>query len=126
MVEINVLFSTNYCEKTDLTIEEDAIVEFTRNAYADGTYRAVVSFECMPRVVDPDIMRIIIDLKDIGECMVAWGVICKAIISFAKKVKGYVKHITIEGTEHSEEIIEVSDETTPEELEEKIKNVIEK
>ena len=95
MVEINVLFSTNYCEKTDLTIEEDAIVEFTRNAYADGTYRAVVSFECMPRVVDPDIMRIIIALKDIGESIVTWGVICKAIISFVKKAHGYVKHIMI-------------------------------
>lgn len=126
MVEIDVLFSTNYCEKTDLTIEEDAIVEFTRNAHADGTYRAVVSFECMPRAFDPDIMQIIINLKDIGECIVAWGTICGAIISFAKKAKGYVKHIMIEDTEHSGEIIEVSDETTPEELEEKIKNVIEK
>lgn len=126
MVEINVLFSTNYCEKTDLTIEEDAIVEFTRNAYADGTYRAVVSFECMPRVVDPDIMRIIIALKDIGESIVTWGVICKAIISFVKKAHGYVKHIMIEGVENSGEIIEVSDKTTPEELEEKIKKVIEK
>lgn len=126
MVEINVLFSTNYCEKTDLTIEEDAIVEFTRNAYADGTYRVVVSFECMPRVVDPDIMRIIIALKDIGESIVTWGVICKAIISFVKKAHGYVKHIMIEGVENSGEIIEVSDKTTPEELEEKIKKVIEK
>lgn len=32
----------------------------------------------------------------------------------------------IKGTEQSGEIIEVSDETTPEELEKKIKNVIEK
>ena len=126
MVEINVLFSTNYCDRTDLEIEKDAIPEFTREAFADGTYRAVVQFECIPRAVDPDIMQIIIDLKDIGECIVTWRVICKAIISFVKKVHGYVKHILIEGTENSGEIIEVSDEITPEELEEKIKKVIEK
>lgn len=126
MVEIKVLFSTNYCDRTDLEIERDAIKDFTNEAYADGTYKAVVQFECMPRAFNPEIMQIIIDLKDIGECIVAWGTICGSIISFAKKAHGYVKHIMIEGTEHSGEIIEVSDETTPEELEKKIKNVIEK
>lgn len=125
-VTINVLFSTNYCETKDLKIEEGAIFDFTRESYADGTYDAVVEFKCMPRAFNPDVMQIIIDLKDIGECIVAWGTICGAIISFAKRAHGYVKHIMIKGTEQSGEIIEVSDETTPEELEKKIKNVIEK
>jgi hypothetical protein len=126
MVEINVLFSTNYCDRTDLEIEKDAIPEFTREAYADGTYSAVVQFECLPRAFNPDVMQIIIDLKDIGECIVAWGTICGAIISFVKKVHGYVKHIMIEGTKQTGEIIEITDETTPDELEKKIKDVIEK
>lgn len=126
MVEIKVLFSTNYCDKTDLKIEEGAVTEFTRGAHEDGTYSAVVQFECLSRVFNPDIMQIIIDLKDIGECVVAWGTICGAIISFVKKVHGYAKHIMITGIKQSGEIIEVSDETTPEELEKKIKDVIEK
>lgn len=129
MVEINALFSTNYCGRTDLEIDGDimhAIQDFTTEAYADGTYRAVVQFECKPRAFNPEIMQIIIDLKDTGECIIAWGTICAAIISFAKKVHGYVKHIMITGTEETGEIIEVSDETTPEELEKKIENVIEK
>ena len=129
MVEINVLFSTNYCDRTDLEIDGDimhAIQDFTTEAYADGTYRAVVQFECKPHAFNPEVMQIIIDLKDIGECIVAWGTICGAIISFVKKVHGYAKHIMITGTKWSGEIIKVSDETTPEELEKKIKDVIEK
>lgn len=126
MVEIDVLFSTNYCEKTDLTIEEGAITEFTREAFADGRYSAMVRFECMPRAVDPDIMQIIINIKDIGECVIALTQICKGIISFAKKVHGYSKHIMLNGVKKSEEIIVVSDEMTPEELEEEIKKVIDK
>ena len=126
MVEIKVLFSTNYCDRTDLKIEEGAVTEFTREAYADGTYSAIVQFECLPRAFNPDIMQIIIDLKDIGECVLAWGTICGAIISFVKKIHGYAKHIMLTDTKHSCEVIEVSDETTPEELEKKIKDVIEK
>lgn len=126
MVEINVLFSTNYCERTDLKIEDGAISEFTREAFADGTYRAVVKFECMPRAFNPDVMQIIMDLKDLGECIVAWGTICGAIITFAKKVHGYVKNILIYRKKGEVILIEITDEMTPEELEKEIKDVIER
>ncbi len=123
MVSVFVQFSTNFCNE-EVKIEKGAIEEFTRNAYGDGSFRAVVSFECKPHAFDPKIMQIIIDLKDISETIIACGVICKELISFAKRVHGYKKHILIDGVKNSGDIIEITDETTPKGLEKEMKNVI--
>ncbi|RJV29551.1 hypothetical protein DWX22_03335 [Coprococcus sp. AF18-48] len=122
MVEVNILFSTNCCERMDLKIEDGAIQEFTQDAYADGTYRAVVSFECMSRCFNPDIMQIIIDLKDIGDCVLAWGSICMGIIKFSRKVHGYAKSIMIRKTEEKYIVIRMTENMTEEELESEIKS----
>ena len=122
MLEITALFSTNYCERTDLKIEEGAIQEFTRNAYTDGGYRATVSFECMPRCFNPDTLQFIMELKEMVECIIVWGTICAELIKFARKTHGYVKHIMIKGKRRG---IQISDDMTAEELEKEIKSILE-
>lgn len=131
MMKINVLFSTNYSERNDLKIEEGAIEEFTRNAHASGNYGASVTFECMPRAFDPEIVQFLVELKDditevaeVANSLLILGQVCKAIISFCKRIKGYEKHIIVDSKKSNGEIIVVEDEMTADDLERQMKETI--
>lgn len=107
MPEIKVIISTNGSdeEMENLLIPMDAICDFTGEGYATCGYNATVQFECMPRAINPDVMQIIIDLKDIAEAIVLWGTIAGAIIKLVKKTKGYQPYLQIYRKKDDEEIM---------------------
>mgnify|MGYP000509046940 CR=1 FL=1 len=63
--------------------------------FASNCYDARVSFKCMPRFVNPDLINVLIELKDFIENFVEFGVLVKALIKFLKRTKGYKSVIQI-------------------------------
>ena len=69
MIIVNVLISTNAntLEKETLYLPKEAIDEFLGEGFASNCYDAKVSFKCMPRFVNPDLINVLIELKDFIE-----------------------------------------------------------
>lgn len=124
MVNVLVRFNTNHDNRDDLRIEEGAVEEFTKDAYRENSFSAVVQFECRPQEINPEIMEILVELGDIGSDVINWIKICTHLIKLVKKAHGYVKHLLISGAQGKETIIEITDETSPEELASEIKKTI--
>ncbi len=89
--------STNLCEleKNKLNFSRKAMEEFLGNGFINNDYNGKVSFQCQPRAYEPNLMNIIINIKDIGETIIVWGSIFNAIGKFVKKCKGYEASINI-------------------------------
>lgn len=123
MVKITVLFSTNGSEDemANLDIDRYAIKDFTRVGYAENIYDATVIFECMPRATNPDFMQIIMNINEIGDTIIILGTICKQIVKFVKKCRGYEKAIYIESDKEDIASISITDNMDEKELEERIK-----
>lgn len=128
MLKIEVIVSTNASEEEaeKLSIESDAISSFTGEGYADNTYDAKVIFSCMPRAINPDIMQIFLELKDIGEAVLAWGTICSAIVKFARECHGYKKSVILKKNDKNVTSLQLDDNMTADELEDKIKQELNK
>ena len=88
MVNVLVRFNTNHDNRDDLRIEEGAIEEFTKVAYQEDCFSAVVQFECRPQAINPEIMEILVELGDIGSDIINWIKICTHLIQFVKKHMG--------------------------------------
>lgn len=118
MVTIEVMISTNASEeeKRRLKIEDNAISEFTGYGFSDNIYDATVSFKCMPRAVPPDFMEIVMQAKEIMETISVLGGICKGIIDFVKKCRGYEKCLRVQTKNGNEIIIDNLENMTAEEL----------
>lgn len=106
MTTIEVLVSTNASveEKEILDIPKDAIEDFLNIGFCENVYDGKVSFQCLPRAVDPNFMEIIVDLKDLAETAIAWGTIFATIMKFCKRCKGYEHSLTIKRKKDNEEI----------------------
>lgn len=97
-MNIEICINTNNYSGKDVQIDLKDIMDFTRNMYVKGNCEAVVKFECMPAAVYPDFLKIILE--------------------FLKKCIGYEKEVVLD--DNNGDIIEITDETTDEELQGKI------
>ena len=106
MVEIEVRVNMNGSidERAELDIPQEVILDFLQTGFAENIYDGKVSYLYLPRAVDPDFMEIIINLKDIGETLIAWGTIAKVLVSFFKKTKSYEHMIYVRRKKNDEEI----------------------
>lgn len=127
-MNIQVIINTNH-EFAMTRIEDGAIYEFTTNGFAEGTYDANVQFSCLPAAVDGNALTVIIEvakeIAEYGEMIIFYVGICKALKKFLNKCHGYSKTIEIEGLENLADAIDVPDDVTEEELEEKIFAILE-
>ncbi|WP_339010489.1 hypothetical protein LIY46_09475 [Fusobacterium varium] len=75
MVEININFQLNASEeeRSRLFIDREAEKEFMGEAFGDGSFSVKTEYGFYSRCVDPDIMDIIIKVKDIGETIISLG-----------------------------------------------------
>lgn len=97
-------------------------MDFTRNMYVKGNCEAVVKFECMPAAVYPDLIQVVLKNMDqglqiIGDILTLKELL-KIILEFLKKCIGYEKEVVLD--DNNGDIIEITDETTDEELQGKI------
>lgn len=126
MTDIQISFSTNASkeEAEKLYIDYAAISDFTGQGFADNSYDGQVSFCCMPRFADPDLMQIFINIKDIAETILALSSICTGLFKFINKCKGYRISIDINICEEksSTTSIQLKEDMTEEELEALLKN----
>ena len=90
-VDIHISTNTTEKERKNLYISEEAIRNFTGEGFQSNLYQGRILFESMPRVVYPDIMNVIINIKDIAEGLIALGTIINALKKFLKDTKGYSK-----------------------------------
>lgn len=129
MIIVNVLISTNAStlEKETLYLPKEAIDEFLGEGFASNCYDAKVSFKCMPRFVNPDLINVLIELKDFIENFVEFGVLVKALIKFLKRTKGYKSVIQITYKKDGEEFhytMKLEEKDNVEERLNKIKEII--
>lgn len=87
-----------------------------------GNCEAVVKFECMPAAVYPDLIQVVLKNMDhglqiIGDILTLKELL-KIILEFLKKCIGYEKEVVLD--DNNGDIIEITDETTDEELQGKI------
>lgn len=94
-VDIHISTNTTEKERKNLYISEEAIRNFTGEGFQSNLYQGRILFESMPRVVYPDIMNVIINIKDIAEGLIALGTIINALKKFLKDTKGYQQEIEI-------------------------------
>ena len=106
MIEIEIMMNVNGSieERKGLDISQEVIINFLHIGFAENIYDGSVSYKCLPRAVDPDLMEIIIDLKDIGESLIAWEAIIKSLVNFLKKTKAYEHIIYVRRKRKGEEI----------------------
>ena len=90
-MKIDILVSTNGSseERKFLNIPQDAINEFLNLGFVDGIYDGTFSYKCLPRAFNPETMEIIINLKEVGEAIIAWGTIIGVLLNLIKKSTGY-------------------------------------
>ena len=129
MIIVNILISTNASpeEKETLYLPKEAIDEFLGEGFASNCYDAKVSFKCMPRFVNPDLINVLIELKDFIKDMVEIGVMVKALIKFLKKTKGYKSILQISYKKDGKELsytIALGVEDKAEDIVDKIKDII--
>lgn len=108
MVEININFQMNASEeeRSKLFIDREAELEFMSEAFADGSFSVKTEYGVYSRYADPDIMHIVIWLRDIGETIIVWGTILLGLKKFCEKQKGYKSNVMIIKEDTKEEIIE--------------------
>ena len=106
MIDIDIFISLNMTEEEskNLSIPKEAIKDFVGSGFSSNTFSGKVIFECKPRAVPPDLIDIVINLKDIGETLIVWGTIFTSIIKFCKKAIGYEKMIHIRKKDKDEEL----------------------
>lgn len=97
MVQIEIRISSNGSdeERKDLYIPNEAIREFLGEGFVENKYDGRFILACLPRAFDPDLMEIIIDLKEITELLLNSSIIIGAILNFCKKCKGYNQNLII-------------------------------
>lgn len=97
MTTVDIHISTNITEKEgkNLYIPEEAIRKFTGEGFQSNLYQGRILFESMPRGVYPDIMHVIINIKDVAEGLIALGTIVNALIKLLKNTKGYQQEVEI-------------------------------
>lgn len=106
----------------DIGIEKGAINEFTRTGFEEGTYDATVSFVCLPAFADPDELLVIFEqVKEFIENTEFWIKTIRALWKFLKKCHRYKKTIWI-----GEKIVDVDENITEEEFEDKIMLILSK
>lgn len=105
MIKIEIRVSTNASaeEKARLCIPQEAMEEFLGEGFASNDYNGCILFQCMPRAVTPSFMDVTINLKDIGEGIIAWATIVSCLVKFFKKCKGYEQAIHIDYKKNDEE-----------------------
>lgn len=126
-MEVEICVNTNNYDRKEVWIDHGTIEEFTKNAFLSGSCQAVVKFECLPAAVDPNAIRVFIKVLEdgihiVGDIFTIKEVV-KLIITFFKKCHGYERMIFFDS---SPDIIDVTDETTEEELYGKVLAVLEK
>lgn len=126
MVDIQIRVSTNASEieRQRYNIDQESVYEFTGIGFCEGVYDGTVVFFCPPRAVEPGVIEIIVNLKDLAETVIAWGTIFGAIISFCRKNKNYEYLITIKKKKKDKEIeieIPINAEEDSEEIINKVK-----
>lgn len=106
MVDIQIYISTNASEteRQKYNIDQESVYEFTAIGFAESAFEGIVTFFCPPRAVDPGLIEIIVNLKELAETVIAWGTIFGAIISFCRKNKNYEYLITIKRKKKDKEI----------------------
>ena len=121
-MNIEICINTNNYSGKDVQIDLKDIMDFTRNMYVEGNCEAVVKFECMPAAVYPDLIQVVLKNMDqglqiIGDILTLKELL-KIILEFLKKCIGYEKEVVLD--DNNGDIIEITDETTDEELQGKI------
>ncbi len=91
LVTVDIHINTNATEeeRKHLYVPEEAIISFVGEGFQNNLYQGRVLHECMPRAVYPDVMTVIINIKDIAEGLIAIGTIIHALIKFFKKTGGF-------------------------------------
>lgn len=97
MINVYVNISTNASEieKRNLYIPYEAIEEFTGRGFAENIYNGNVTFECMPRAVNPDLIQIVIEIT---QAIGSIEVLCKVlqyIFVFVKRCRGYKYNLEV-------------------------------
>ena len=97
LVTVDIHINTNATEeeRKHLYVPEEAIISFVGEGFQNNLYQGRVLHECMPRAVYPDVMTVIINIKDIAEGLIAIGTIIHALIKFFKKTKGYQQEVEV-------------------------------
>lgn len=131
MLSIDILISTNASdeEKKKLDMPRSAIDEFLGDGYANNLYEGNVIFSCLPRAVNPEMMEIIINLKDVAETVIAWGSIINSVVKFINKSKGYEPSMRIECKKNGKEFscdIPVARNSSEKEILEEVKKILKK
>lgn len=126
MVDIQICVSTNATEieRQKYYIDQESVYEFTEVGFSENAYEGTVVFFCPPRAVDPGLIEIVVNLKELAETVIAWGTIFGAIISFCRKNKNYEYLIIIKKKKKDKEIevnIPVDAEKDKEEIINKVK-----
>lgn len=126
MVDIQIRVSTNASEieRQKYNINQESVYEFTGVGFCENAYAGTVAFFCPPRAVEPGVIEIIVNLKDLAETVIAWGTIFGAIISFCRKNKNYEYLVTIKKKKEDKEIeveIPIDAEKDSEEIINKVK-----
>ena len=121
-MNIEICINTNNYSGKDVHIDLKDIMDFTRNMYVKGNCEAVVKFECMPAAVYPDLIQVVLKNMDhglqiIGDILTLKELL-KIILEFLKKCIGYEKEVVLD--DNNGDIVEITDETTDEELQGKI------
>lgn len=106
MITVNINISTNASEieKKELYIPRDAIDDFLGKGFETNTYDGRVSFQCMPRAVNPNLMEVFLNIMDIVEGVIAIQTVVKYLVDFFRKCKGYEQNIIIEYKNGDEEL----------------------
>lgn len=129
MISVNILISTNTnkIEKKKLYIPKDAINEFLGEGFVSNCYDAEVSFKCLSRAINPDLINIFIEFKDLIENIVEMGVLVRALIKFLSKTKGYKSVLQITCKKDGKEFyctIPLKEKDNVEDILDKIKEII--
>lgn len=106
MVDIQICVSTNASEieRQRYNIDQESVYEFTEIGFCENAYDGTVVFFCPPRAIDPGLIEIIVNLKDLAETVIAWTTIFASIIKFCKKNKNFEYVITVKRKKKDKEI----------------------
>lgn len=97
MIKIEIVINTNASEeeKKDLILPMDALTEFLGDGYGEDSFEGNVSFKCLPRAIGPEILDILISIKEYAEDLCTLGASVTALVKFIRRCIGYKPMITI-------------------------------
>lgn len=97
MINVYVNISTNASEleRRKLYIPYEAIEEFTGGGFSENIYNGYVSFSCLSRAVNPDLIDIVIVITQAIGSMEALYKTLQYIFAFVNKCRGYKYNLEV-------------------------------